>query len=351
MTEILALVSDLLQRGEDLILARVVSGKGSTPRTAGARMIILKGGRIEGTIGGGLVEATAMKESARLYGEKLSAVTAMDMTADDVAGADMICGGRLEFLCEYIEACDETTRTFDKIKEDQRLYRKNVLCTELIRHGAGLKTINRFLIYQQGVHEEAPVSASLLEALREAAGTLSGSGLIVIDGMRFCLDVIESMESLYLFGAGHVAKEVAELALHVGFRTIILDDREEFANEKRFPIPAEVRVIDSFTGCFDSLVVDEESYMVILTRGHMHDRIVLEQALRTRAGYIGMIGSKRKRDTIYKALLSEGFTDEDLKRVRCPIGLPIDTETPEEIAVSIVGELIQARARKRQVAR
>jgi xanthine dehydrogenase accessory factor len=263
----------------------------------------------------------------------------------------MICGGRLEFLCEYVEACDEAIRIFDMIKEDQRLYRKNVLCTELISHGAGMKTVGRFLMRQQGVHGEAPVSAPLLEAIMEVAGTLSGSAMVLIDGRRFCLDVIESKESLYLFGAGHVAKEVAALALHVGFRTIILDDRLEFANDKRYPIPAEVRVIDSFTDCFDNLVIDEDSYVVILTRGHMHDKTVLEQALKTRAGYIGMIGSKRKRDTIYKALLSEGFTDEELNRVCCPIGLPIDSETPEEIAVSIVGELIQTRAGKRRVAR
>ena len=94
------------------------------------------------------------------------------------------------------------------------------------------------------------------------------------------------------------------------------------------------------------LRIDGESYLVIVTRGHAHDQTVLEQALRTRAGYIGMIGSRRKRDATYEALAHEGFTARDFARVHSPIGLNIGAETPEEIAVSIVAELIEARARR-----
>lgn len=348
MADILAQISDLLRTGEDLVLTRIVSGKGSTPREAGARMIILPDGRTEGTIGGGLVEATAMREAARLLEEKLSTVTQISMTADDAAEADMICGGRLEFLSEYVEASDEAVRVFQTIRDDQRRYRKNVLCTELMSHGTGLKTVSRFLLLRHGVHDEVPVSEDMLDTLQEAAGALSGSAMVAMGSRKFCLDIIESSDSLFILGAGHVAKETAALASHVDFRVSVLDDREEFASRKRFPTSAEVIVLDSFADCFEGLPVDENSYVVIVTRGHMHDKVVLEQVLRTRAGYIGMIGSTRKRDTIYRALLSEGFSDDDLKRVSCPIGIPIQTESPEEIAVSIVGELIHVRALKRQ---
>jgi xanthine dehydrogenase accessory factor len=348
VAEILARVSDLLRMNGSLVLARVVSGTGSTPRDAGARMVILKGGKSEGTIGGGLVEAETMKTSARLFEERCSTLFAVDMTADDAAGTDMICGGKMEIFCEYVEAGDEAVHTFDRIASDQRNYRKNILCTVLEKHPAGIKTINRFLLHQSDVHDEAPVSPLLLNALKETAGSLSGSALHTIDGRLFCLDVVESMESLYIFGAGHVAKEVAGLASHVGFRVMVLDDRGEFANKQRFPGPVEARVLESFAGCTSSIMLDSDSYAVIVTRGHVHDKTVLDQILRTGAGYIGMIGSVRKRDTIFKALLSEGFTGEDLQRVHCPIGIPIDTESPEEIAVSIVGELIHTRTQKRR---
>jgi len=132
----------------------------------------------------------------------------------------------------------------------------------------------------------------------------------------------------------------------LGFRTTVLDDREEFASRERFPSPVEVVVLEDFSDCLSKCPIDEESYLVIVTRGHLHDKAVLSQALRTRAGYIGMIGSKRKRDSIYRALLDEGFSRDDLGRVHSPIGLDIGAETPEEIAVSIAAELIQVRSRK-----
>ena len=130
----------------------------------------------------------------------------------------------------------------------------------------------------------------------------------------------------------------------VDFRTVALDDRAEFANAERFAEAEEVIVLADFEKALDGLDIGPDSYVVILTRGHSHDQTVLEQALGTEAGYIGMIGSHKKRDTIYQSLLQKGFTQEDLKRVHSPIGLSIKAETPEEIAVSIIGEMVAHRA-------
>jgi xanthine dehydrogenase accessory factor len=124
-----------------------------------------------------------------------------------------------------------------------------------------------------------------------------------------------------------------------------MDDRADFANRERFPEPIEVRVIDSFK-TLPQLEIDENSYMVILTRGHLFDRHVLEQVLRSGAAYVGMIGSRTKRDLTYDEMVAVGFTREELSRVFCPIGTAIGAETPEELAVSIIGELIKVRAGK-----
>ncbi|MCF8040197.1 MAG: XdhC/CoxI family protein [Desulfohalobiaceae bacterium] len=153
-----------------------------------------------------------------------------------------------------------------------------------------------------------------------------------------------SGKTLYLFGAGHVAQQTAVLANMVDFRVHVLDDREEFANRERFPEAEEVRVLDSFTSALDSLAIDANSFLLILTRGHSFDRTVLAQALSTPAGYIGMIGSKNKRNTIYSSLLEDGFTQADLARVFCPVGLEIGAETPAEIGLSIVAQLVAVRA-------
>ena len=121
-----------------------------------------------------------------------------------------------------------------------------------------------------------------------------------------------------------------------------MDDRSEFADPERYPEAREVRVLENFDACLADLGADD--YVVIVTRGHLHDRDVLAQALKTGAGYIGMIGSRSKRDAVYRSLLESGYTQADLDRVFCPIGLTIGADTPEEIAVSIVGEMIRVRA-------
>jgi len=136
----------------------------------------------------------------------------------------------------------------------------------------------------------------------------------------------------------------------VGFRTVVLDDRVDYANRERFPEPTEIMRIESFQS-LPALAFDENSYLVIVTRGHLYDRIVLEQVLRSGAAYIGMIGSRNKRELVFKEMTAHGYGEEDLARVTAPIGTNIGAETPEELAVSIVGELIQVRAKREQTNR
>ena len=164
------------------------------------------------------------------------------------------------------------------------------------------------------------------------------------EGERFFIEPLSSEGTVYIFGAGHIGQKLAQLTKFVGFRTVVLDDREEFANRELLGSADRIVVLSSFDDAMRDLTIDEESYLVIVTRGHVHDKTVLGQALRTRAGYIGMIGSRKKRDATYEVLAREGFTTQDFARVHSPIGLSIGAETPEEIAVSIVAELIQARA-------
>ena len=153
-------------------------------------------------------------------------------------------------------------------------------------------------------------------------------------------------KTAYFFGAGHVTFYTAALASQVGFRVVVIDDREEFANPERYPYAAGIMVIKDFKHAFTNLAIGPGDFLIIATRGHMHDKTVLARALEFDAGYIGMIGSVRRREMLYKALLAEGYTQKNLERVFCPIGLPIAADTPEEIGVSIVAQMIQVRAVK-----
>jgi xanthine dehydrogenase accessory factor len=170
---------------------------------------------------------------------------------------------------------------------------------------------------------------------------------VTIGEFVILIDPLRPAETVFLFGAGHVAQPTARLAALVGFSVRVVDDRAAFANAERFPEAQEIRAVTSFDGALKELDIDRSTFIVIVTRGHLHDQTVLEQALRSKAVYIGMIGSRNKRDHIFKALLRQGFTEADLNRVHCPIGLNIGAETPEEIALSIVAEMVRFRAKGR----
>ncbi|MDD5398082.1 MAG: XdhC family protein [Dehalococcoidia bacterium] len=349
MTDLLDIIAGHLQRGEDLVLARVISIKGSSPRHLGAAMIIRRNGGIEGTVGGGLIEAAAMRKAVDLFREKGFARLWFDMTGDDVTVADMVCGGKCELLIEYMPADSNTSEVFDRLLAGRRRNHKSYMITSLPVADEGSGPLEHIVLAPGSTCATgSDGSAGLTARLTDTVWGLNEPALVDIEGHQFWVDIVLNTGVLYIFGAGHISREVNDLAARVGFVTVVLDDRTEYANRERFALPAEIIVLKSFDDCYDGLQLDDDSYVVIVTRGHAYDKTVLAQTLHTKAGYIGMIGSNRKRDAIYKTLLAEGFTAEQLEKVHCPIGLKIETETPAEIAVSIVGELIEKRAQKRK---
>ncbi|MGH9684705.1 MAG: XdhC family protein [Candidatus Acidiferrales bacterium] len=167
------------------------------------------------------------------------------------------------------------------------------------------------------------------------------AGLICGGTLEIFVEPILPQPTLYLFGGGHVSTAVAQIAHAAGFRIGIADDRETFANSERFPMASEI--YGSYEDAYAKIQPNASSYIVIVTRGHKDDMRVLAWAVNTEARYIGMIGSKRKVISVYKALEKEGYAMSRFERVYAPVGLEIGALTPEEIAVSITAELIAVR--------
>jgi len=167
------------------------------------------------------------------------------------------------------------------------------------------------------------------------------NGLICGGTLEVFVEPILPQPVVYLFGGGHVSTAVAKTASAVGFGIGIVDDREAFANSKRFPMAQEI--FTSYEDAFAKIQPGPSTYLVIVTRGHKEDMRVLAWAARTGARYVGMIGSRRKVISVYKALEAEGYRPEEFARVYAPMGLEIGALSPEEIAVSIVAELIAVR--------
>ncbi len=349
-----------LEKGLPFTIATIISHHGSTPRSAGAAMIIRADGTIAGTVGGGQIEAKTIELARTVLEEKRPIRKEFYFTGKDAATSDMICGGNQEVLVEYLDPKDEIWLRQNKSLAEAAKNRKRAWSIVHLPDRTGASgSYFHMVVFADGSFDTP------IEGVSQVVQPTAGSGgfpSLVISGQvinladirstrvidrpdgQYLINPVDQNGTVYLFGGGHVSLQVAIAAKMVGFRVVVMDDRAEFVSTERFPMADEVLLIPAFDHCFDSLQLDPGSYLVILTRGHLHDQIVLEQALNSSADYIGMIGSQKKCLATFEALRQKGYSDEKLKEVYAPIGLKIDAETPEEIAISITAELIQVRA-------
>lgn len=257
MREVLEAALRADESGEPAALVTIVSTEGSTPRKAGAKMLVFADGRAVGTIGGGCVEAEVTWRARQAIQERRVTTASFELTGDATGEDGLLCGGRMQVLIEPVEG-------------------RPTLC---------------------------------------------------------------------LFGAGHVARPLAGMAKACGFRVEVADDRVLFASRERFP-EADQIVVDGLAEAAAAFHLGPNSYAVVVTRGHKGDaealRVVLGKGLR----FVGLLGSKSKMVQVFAALEQLGVPTDELARIHCPVGLDIGAETPEEIAVSILAEMIAIRRGK-----
>jgi xanthine dehydrogenase accessory factor len=338
-------LKEQLNAGSPLVLVSIMSRQGSTPRHGGTKMVVGADGQGYGTIGGSLLEAAAIRESRYVLSSGKSKILSYELTGQDATAPGMICGGIVELLLDYLSPTPEN-RDFSEQWYDALLQGKDFyVLTHLKSVDSNLEVLGHAILHADGsIAGNTSLAAPDVESLKPELPDVSNTSILPLNNARVMVDRIRKLKTLYCFGAGHVAMPTAHLAAMVGFRVVVVDDRPEFASAERFPEAYKIHLIKDFNHAFDGLAVDEDSFIVIVTRGHQSDRAVLEHALNTSAGYIGMISSRRKRAAIYEALLAKGVKPERLEQVHSPIGINIGGETPEEIAVSIVAELISVRS-------
>ncbi len=363
MRDILEDLRRELARGGRICLATIVRQWGSAPRSVGTHCLVRPDGEILGTIGGGVLEADVIEAARRALNEGAAELHHFRLMGRDAAQSEMICGGDVDVYLEPLDPADQGGAGF-LARSSEALARvaargESALMATLVSPGAMPGLAGRRLLWTQGEGtigaEDGPpeVWGELLSHIGELSQGFQPClwpGARVLPGQEiFFLEPIFNRPVVYICGGGHISLCLAPLLKTVGFGVSVIDDRPEYANQRRFPMADEVWVRD-FRRVFEGLAMGPLAYVVIVTRGHLYDKEVLAQALERPAAYVGMIGSRRKRDLIYQALERQGISPERLARVHSPIGLAIGAETPEEIAVSIVAELIAARAGRPRVA-
>jgi xanthine dehydrogenase accessory factor len=353
MEDIYAKIVELLKKNRFSVLATMIRQTGAAPRHAGTKFLIKEDGSFVGTIGGGLLEAQVLEGAKKVLETHAALRLNFILKGKDVEKTDMICGGDAEVFLEPISP--ENVNHLDIFKRAMDVERRGgsgAVATIVNSDHWQIEHLPKIFMDPDG---ELTGALSRIkepeDAIKEELKRVmtQGEPKIIIchdeagNELELFVEPVASEPILYVFGGGHVSLQIVPLAAKVGFKVVVVDDRAEFADPGNFPEAWKVHQFP-FEDVLNRFPVDESSYFVIVTRGHIHDKTVLTQALRTPAKYVGMIGSRRKRNMIYDSLLKEGFTKADIDRVHAPIGLDIGAETPEEIAVSIVAELIQVRA-------
>ena len=331
MDRIFAKLLYMMKKKLDTVLVTIIADQGSAPRGAGSQMLVGEEGRILGTIGGGAVEGKADAMARQLLKEHRSCCHLFQLHAAAKESIGMVCGGDVQVQFQYIPGTSDHWRTLvGKVLEMTSARQSGWLALKTDGSDPSLLTGDGSAVLGDSVSGEKTPEGWKPERSKDV----------------FCLP-LPIGERAVIFGGGHCAQALAPLLHAVGFRVTIFEERAEYGCQENFPT-AEQIIVGDYTRISDWLQFTGEDYIVIMTNGHSYDLEVQDQVLRGDFAYVGVIGSRKKTAAVNQKLRERGVSEEAIARVHTPIGTPIKAVTPEEIAVSIAGELIYTRALRRE---
>ena len=350
MEDILTEIVRRKEQGERMALASLVWSTGSIPMSERAKMIVAEEGDVVGTIGGGCLEAEVLSAGRIALETGENQLMRYTMTEKQAGESGLNCGGSVRIYTEVIEP-DEGADFYSR-----------VLAARQARSGCALATLlkSRFDNTGEGrlwlgadgstygslgtSEADRQVEEHLPEVLERERGLVCAldPDAELGETAEVFIEPFLPEPVLYVFGGGHVGGQICALAKNVGFRVVLIDDRPTFANSERHP-QADECLVAGMEEVFADLPIDDQSYIIAATRGHQHDEIVVEAAIKTPARYIGMLGSERKKLILWRRIAERGGDSQRLDAVFAPIGFNIGADTPTEIAVSVVAELIEQR--------
>ncbi len=350
MSELFEQLDELRRVEGRAAAATLVSTHGTTPRKEGARMWVGEGGRILGSVTiGGCVDAQVMAEAEDVLADSRPKLLSLDLGDEDAWEIGLTCGGTIEVFVEPLAlgggaAPEGTLQLYETVRTHVTAGGAGAIVTRMDPPHAGAK----LLWLDDGRRLGSVGDAALDEAAVQAARAAVSTGvsrtvrLGPAEAIRCFVEVHVPPPTLLVVGAGHVAMPLVTLARPLGFRTIVVDGRPRLATRERFPEADELHV-----GIPSELVrrvpVRAETAVVLVAHDYKYDLPVLRHVLAGSAGYVGMLGSRRRGETILRMLREEGVAEAALARIRVPIGLDLGGRTAPEIALAILGEIVAAR--------
>lgn len=345
--KLISVLKEVCSGEEAFAIVTIINVRGSTPRKAGTKMIITRDGQAFGTIGGGCGEAEVKREALNALDEFKSAKYVVNMTQDLAADEGMVCGGVMEVFIDIFLPTQGSEKYFmlnyiKALENNEEPLLITVLQSSSASH---IEHCGRVFITSTGQivssirNDEIKQKLDLWISKHKRD---SGLTLVKEGDIEAIFEPAPTIINLVIMGGGHIALPLCSMAKILGYHVTVIDDRPLFANKQRFALADKV-ICNDFLHALADIELSSKSFIIIVTRGHRHDKQCLRAVVNRPNAYIGMIGSKRRVKALMAEMHNEGIPHEALTKVHSPIGVDIGAQTPEEIAVSILAEVIKVQ--------
>ncbi len=334
-----------LEQGKSLALCTIIERHGSVPREIGARMLVRPDGSISGTVGGGIGEYEIIQDAREALRQGRSQIREYSLAGEQGLDSPAICGGRFKVLIAVWQPETHLALAREMAADSSRAETRLLLETLPDPAGGDTGDTNERALYSlegEQLAGSANLPSQLATELIAKTGETTEPQIVTLAGRPALLSRLTPPPQMVIFGGGHLALPLAEMAGWCRFSVTVIDDRPEFSSRKRFPDADRVITapMEDVRGLFTP---SPNLWHVLITREHKHDYTLLKQLLGTEYAYLGMIGSRRRTAKVKQRLIDEGFEADEIARLHSPIGLSIGAQTPAEIAVSIMAEIIAVR--------
>jgi xanthine dehydrogenase accessory factor len=343
-------LEQIRRSGDRAALAVLVATRGTSPRKEGARMWVGAGGSILGSVTiGGCVDAEVVRASEQVLQSDSQQLLTVELGDEDAHALGLTCAGTLDVLVRAIDLAgdDALVHAYERVNQHTRSGGRAVVAIPLPAAGAATGTSERILVaFDNGTTWGSLGEPGMdQEARRLAAERLSRGGSrteTLASGAQVFFEVHGPGPLVVIVGGGSIASPLAAMARILGHYVVVVEGRDRFADIARFPEAHEVRA-GMPSEIVASLPLDGTSAIVLVAHDYKYDLPALKAALQTDAGYIGMLGSRRRAESVLQMLREDGVSEPGLQRIRTPIGLDLGGQSAAEIALSILGEIVAVR--------
>ncbi len=320
---------------EDIVIARVVKTWGSSPRPVGSTLVIDQELNMYGSVSGGCVEGAVLKEAKKLFSSKGGKMLGYGVTDEDAWSVGLSCGGRISVYIQKLADHEFKKALFGALEKNEGVSWYTVMDDTL--------EVIQSLVMENEVKAGAVLPEDQLAEIESAIGERNHRVLESENEPPIFIHLFPRKDQMLIIGAAHITADLIHLANYYGFESIVIDPREAFADKTSFDDPPS-KIIKSYPSeVLENYKLDQSTYAVILSHDPKIDDNALQILLKANVAYIGALGSKKTHAKRIARLEEAGFSSSEIKRIHAPIGLSINAKTPREIALSIMGQIIEVK--------